>query len=305
MDKAVFILGPTGTGKSDMAIKLAKVFNGEIISSDSVQIYKGFDIGSAKITKEEMQGVVHHAIDIVEPQEYFSVYDFVKFTREKIAEINKRGKLAIVVGGTGLYIKALCEGYDFGQADKNDEFRNKMAEISRQKGKLSLWQMLEQKNKELAQKIDFNNEKRVIRALELCEFGQKQDKNKCDFDYILLALTLDRQALYEKINKRVDIMIKNGLLQEVQGLLNKHISLDCQPMQAIGYKEIASYLQGKIDKARAIELVKQHSRNYAKRQETFLRGMSNVVYIDVADKNKAFEKIKELTENFLGGNNES
>ena len=292
MDKVVFILGPTGVGKSEFAIKLAKDFDGEIISSDSVQIFKGFDIGSAKICKDEMQGIVHHAIDICDPEEYFTVYDFVELTRQKITEINAKNKLAIVVGGTGLYIKALIDGYNFGQADKHDDFRENLKQLSAKEGSLILWQKLKRLNSNMAEKISPNDEKRLIRALEVCEFGEQQTKQDANFQYLLFALNLDRQKLYARINNRVDKMVDKGLIQEVENLLKSGISKQCQPMKAIGYKEIVAYLQGELDKFTAIELVKQHTRNYAKRQLTFLRGMSNVEFIDVENKQLAYQKIK-------------
>ena len=300
MDKAIFILGPTGVGKSDISIKLAKEFNGEIISSDSVQIFKGFDIGSAKITQEEMQGVVHHAIDICQPNDYFTVYDFVEFTRNKIKEINSRNKLAIIVGGTGLYIKALIEGYNFGQADKHEEFRQEMEKLAKTEGNQALWNILNDKNPEMAKKIEVNNLKRVVRALEICEYGQEQDKeNNTEFNYLLFALSLDRPLLYEKINKRVDIMVNQGLISEVEGLLKQGISQECQPMRAIGYKELVGALLGEYDINHAIELIKQHTRNYAKRQMTFLRTMSNVNYIDTLNRDVAYTEIKNKTIDFL------
>ncbi len=292
MDKVVFILGPTGVGKSEFAIKLAKDFDGEIISSDSVQIFKGFDIGSAKICKDEMQGIVHHAIDICDPEEYFTVYDFVELTRQKITEINAKNKLAIVVGGTGLYIKALIDGYNFGQADKHDDFRENLKQLSAKEGSLILWQKLKRLNSNMAEKISPNDEKRLIRALEVCEFGEQQTKQDANFQYLLFALNLDRQKLYARINNRVDKMVDQGLIVEVENLLKTGISKQCQPMKAIGYKEIVAYLQGELDKFTAIELVKQHTRNYAKRQLTFLRGMSNVEFIDVENKQLAYQKIK-------------
>ena len=299
MDKVVFILGATGVGKSEIGVKLAKQFDGEIISSDSVQIFKGFDIGSAKVTENEMQGVVHHCIDICQPEEYFSVFDFVELTRKKIAEINAKGKLPIVVGGTGLYIKALTEGYNFGGTDKHDKFRAEMQKYAESEGADKLWQLLFDKNREIADKIEKNNIKRVIRALELCEFGEEQTKTQADFDYLIFALNIDRAILYDRINKRVDLMVKQGLFEEVEKLLQRGISENCQPMKAIGYKEIVEFFKGNYSKEEAIEIVKQHSRNYAKRQLTFLRGMNDVQYVDASDRGIAFKKIEDKIKIFL------
>lgn len=299
MDKAIFILGPTGVGKSDIGIWLALKLKGEIISSDSVQIYKGFDIGSAKITKEEMQGVKHYAIDIVEPNEYFSVYDYVEFTRQKIHEINEKGKVPIVVGGTGLYIKALIEGYNFGGTDKHDDFREKLKIKAENQGSQLLWNELEKKNPQMAEKISPNNTKRLIRALELCQFGSKLTKNKAEIQSLIFALNLDREILYDRINKRVDKMIEQGLFKEVENLLKQGVKVDSQPMRAIGYKEVVDFLNGSASAQTTIDLIKQHSRNYAKRQLTFLRGMENVIYVDALDRKDAFNKILTQSEIFL------
>ncbi len=300
MDKAIFILGPTGVGKSEIAIKLALNLRGKIISSDSVAIYKGFDIGSAKITKEEMQGVKHYAIDIVEPNEYFSVYDFVEFTRQKIHEINEKGNLPIVVGGTGLYIKALTQGYNFGGTEKHDDFRQENQILAQEKGSQVLWDNLNKINPQMAEKISPNNTKRLIRALEVCQFGSEQTKNKIDLQSLTFALNLDRAILYDRINARVDKMITQGLIDEVENLLKSGVKIDSQPMKAIGYKEVVEFLNGNIDEKTSIELIKQHSRNYAKRQLTFLRGMEGIIYVDALDRQKAFNQILTQTENFLG-----
>lgn len=294
--KAIFLLGSTGVGKSDIAVKLAKMIDGEIISSDSVQIFRGLDIGSGKVTKEDMQNVVHYGIDILEPDEEFSVFDFVQFTKEKIAEITSKNKVPIVVGGTGLYVKALVCGYDFGGAGKDKALREKLEEISKTKGKVALFEILKQKDPKEAEKIDKDNVVRLIRAIEIAENNGKKGQQQVEIDSLVIALTLEKEKLYEKINLRVDKMLENGLIEEVKSLKKFE---NCQSMRAIGYKEIISYLNGETDLKTAIELVKQHSRNYAKRQMTFLRGMKNVNFVDAQDKALALKNVYELAKNFL------
>ena len=296
MPKVLFILGPTGAGKSSLAVDLALKFNGEIISADSVQIFNEFNIGSAKITEEEKKGVVHYGIDIISPKETFSVYDYVKYTKIIIEEISAKGKLPIIVGGTGLYVKSLIEGYNFGDTERHDDFRAMLEKDLEEKGKEYLFNKLKSLDSVLASKIDKNNPVRLIRALEITTFGSKQTKKSCEYDFKILAVCMERQELYTKINARVDKMIKDGLIEEVKNLKNKY-GEQSQPMKAIGYKEVLLYLNGSLSKKETIELIKQHTRNYAKRQLTFLRGLENVTYIDNIDKEKALiSAINEVEE---------
>ena len=292
MEKAVFILGATGVGKSGFAIKLAKLFNGEIISADSVQIYKQLNIGSAKITTAQMQGIVHHAIDILNPQQEFSVFEFVELTKSLISQINKKGKLPIIVGGTGLYVKALVEGYDFGGSGKNAEFRNQLW----QKSQDELYQMLMQQNAQRASEIDKNDKKKLIRALEIQKFGAKPQSHGTDINFLVFALTMPRETLYQKINARVDEMIKQGLITEVEGLKKQGLSVENQSMKAIGYKEVLSYLNGEVNRQEMIDLIKQHTRNYAKRQMTFIRGMK-IPLFDVACERQIFDYVRSWYDN--------
>lgn len=269
----IFILGPTGVGKSNMAVNLAHVFGGEIISADSVQLYKGFDIGSAKISAEEMEGVPHHLIDICNPNDYFTVSDFVDITRQKITEITSRNKLPIIVGGTGLYVNSLLGGYNFGGTEKHDDFRLKIKQEIEEQGHLAVWHKLKDLNPVIAEKIEPNNTNRLIRGLEIATYGREQTENKPMYDYKLFALNLDRTVLYDRINKRVDKMIDAGLVKEVELLLKNGARKDSQPMKAIGYKEVVDFLDGNTDEKTMIDLIKQHTRNYAKRQLTYLRGL--------------------------------
>lgn len=299
MKKVIFILGPTAVGKTFMAVNLAKALDGEIISADSVQIFKGLDIGSAKVTEEEKQGVKHYAVDILEPNQEFSVFDFVEYTKQKIDEIISNGKIPIVVGGTGLYVKALTLGYNFGGASFDKELREKFEGIAKEKGNDFLFEMLKEKDSTLAEKTDRNNTVRLVRALEIALCDGEKTQQKTDIDALVFALVRDRQKLYEDINRRVDIMLENGLVAEVEGLKKIGLTKDNQSMRAIGYKEILDYLDGQYDYQRMVELVKQHSRNYAKRQMTFLRGMDNIEFVDTEDKKVAFDEILKKTKIWL------
>lgn len=299
MKKVVFILGPTAVGKTFMAVNLAKTLDGEIISADSVQIYKKLDIGSAKVTEEEKQGITHYAIDILEPHEEFSVFDFVEYTKKKIDEIISHGKTPIVVGGTGLYVKALTLGYNFGGANFDKDLREKLENLAKEKGNDFLFEMLKEKDSFLAEKTDKNNTVRLVRALEIALSNGEKTQQKTDIDALVFALVRDRQKLYDDINRRVDIMLQNGLVGEVEGLKKLGLTKDNQSMRAIGYKEVLDYLDGEYDYQRMVELIKQHSRNYAKRQMTFLRGMENINFVDTEDKEQAFKDVLNKTTEWM------
>lgn len=227
-NKAIFILGPTAVGKTYFSVRLAQKLNGEIISSDSVQIFKGLDIGSAKVTKEEMQGICHHAIDILEPEEEFSVFDFVQLTKRKIEEITQKGKLPIVVGGTGLYVKALLLGYDFGGTNKDEKLRQELEVLAKEKGNDFLFEMLKEQNPNMAENTDRQNTVRLVRALEIALSGGEKGAGESDIDALVIALNRERSKLYEDINKRVDIMLEKGLLDEVAALKKKGVSKENQ-----------------------------------------------------------------------------
>lgn len=297
--KVLFILGPTAVGKTAVSVEIAKLFNGEIISCDSVQIFKGLDIGSAKVTEEEKQNIPHHLIDIKEPTETFTSFQFVEEMKKKIKEITERGKLPIVVGGTSLYVKSLILNYNFGGVGVDEEFRAKLNRLLEEKGLESLYSKLSYENKELAEKIDRFNPQRVIRALEISHFQGEKKSAESEIDSLVFALTDDRKNLYERINRRVDIMLKNGLVDEVQDLKNAGVSRECQSMKAIGYKEVYAYLDGEITYEKMVEEIKQHSRNYAKRQFTFLRGMENINYIQVENFNDTIKEISEKVKKWL------
>ena len=291
--QVLFILGPTAVGKTAVSVEIAKLFDGEIISCDSVQIFRGLDIGSAKVMEEEKQGIPHHLIDIKEPTETFTSFQFVEEMKKKITEITSRGKLPIVVGGTSLYVKSLILNYNFGGVGVDEEFRDKLNKLLEEIGLESLYERLSSEDKTLAENIDRHNPQRVIRALEISHFKGEKKTSESEIDALVFALTLDRKTLYERINKRVDIMLKNGLIEEVKSLKDAGVTRDCQSMKAIGYKEVYAYLDGEISYDEMAELIKKHSRNYAKRQLTFLRGMDNVNYIDVENLNDAIKEISK------------
>ena len=279
MKKVIVIAGPTATGKTALSVKLAHDFNGEVISADSIQIYKKLDIGSAKPDSAEMEGIPHHLMDFLEPDGEFSVADYVKCAKEKIEDILSRGKLPIVTGGTGLYISSLVDNVNFSESDKNDELREKLRLELEEKGAEFMHARLSEIDPISAEAIHPNNTKRVLRAIEIFETTGKtrteqesvSKLTKSPYDFCLVGLNCDRELLYERINKRVDIMKDSGLFDEVKDLLDSGISPDAQSMQGIGYKEVVMSLLGEITEIDAIELIKKNSRNYAKRQLTWFR----------------------------------
>lgn len=292
MNKVLFILGPTGVGKSELAIKLAQIFNGEIISADSVQVFKGLDIGSAKVTKKEQDLVKHHAIDILEPNEKFSVFDYVKLTKKLINDISSREKFPIIVGGTALYVKALTEGYDFGGEGEDDNLRNEIEKLSEEE----LVDKLKALAPEKLASIDLKNRRRLIRAVQIAIEKKSVSKQKPDMEFLVLALTCPREELYEKINSRVGKMIECGLIDEVKKLKRQGLTKADQSMNAIGYKEILSYLDGEINLDEAVNLIKQHTRNYAKRQMTFIRSL-NCKQVLRTDETKIIKMVEGFYEN--------
>ena len=285
-EKLVVILGPTATGKSNLAIQIAKHLNGEIISGDSMLVYQGMNIGTAKPSKEELQEVPHHLVDILPPDASFNVVDFVTAAQKLITEINARGRLPIIAGGTGLYIKALLEGYSFTSVDENTELRAQLEKEAEEVGPEALYQKLVELDPEAAKIIHPNNVRRVIRALEAASLGGhvSQEKTSEDislYDAKVFGLTMERDFLYERINKRVDAMLALGLEEEVKNLLARGISPDSQSMQAIGYRQMVWYLKEGMEKELAIEKLKQATRNFAKRQLTWYKKMPYVHWFTV------------------------
>jgi len=282
MKKVIVIVGPTGVGKTKLSIELAKHFNSEIINGDSVQIYKELDIGSAKVTKEEMQGIKHHLLDFKNIEEDYTVYDYQIDLRNKINEFYDRGLTPIVAGGTGLYIKAALYDYKF-EKEYNDSFNNYENYTNEE-----VYEMLKLKDEKEASKLHPNNRKRVVRALNVIENIGKSKSEMLDdqnhkpiYDISFIGLTLPRDVLYKRINKRVDIMVENGLIEETKNLFNKYGMKNYKSLQAIGYKELFSYYKDEISYEEAIELIKKKSRNYAKRQYTWFNNQFDVKWFNV------------------------
>ena len=287
-NKIVVIAGPTATGKTRLAVELAKRFGGEVISADSMQIYKYMDIGSAKPTKEEMDGVVHHLIDIIDPKVSFSVAAYVELAKAAAEDILSRGKLPIIAGGTGLYISSFIDNVKFTQSETDFGLRDRLYKEAEEKGNEALHARLLKIDPKAAEAIHPNNIKRVIRALELYEttgltLTEQNENSKTEpspFEPIMIALGTDREVLYDRINRRVDIMLNACLLDEIKRLQAMGLTADMQSMQGIGYKEILLYLDGEIGYDDAIELVKKNSRNYAKRQFTWFKRDERYHWLD-------------------------
>ncbi len=298
--KLVVIIGPTAVGKTKLSIELAHRLNGEIISGDSMQIYRGMDIGTAKIQETEMQGIPHHLIDIKNPDEDFSVAEFQATVRPLIDDITERDKFPMIVGGTGLYIQSVLYDYNFSDVPSDPEYRKLLEKELSIKGEVSLHEILKDIDPESAEKIHPNNSRRVIRALEIyhctnktmSEYLRNQNKNML-YDVALIGLTMDRETLYERINQRVDLMIDDGLIEEVKELYDTGIR-DTQAIQAIGYKEIYDYFDGKTSYEDAINNLKQNSRRYAKRQLTWFRNKMDVQWFDMTPPVNHEEKLEEI-----------
>lgn len=293
----IILTGPTAVGKTDLSIQLAKAVDAEIVSADSMQIYKYMDIGSAKVTEEEMQGVKHYLVDEIEPDMPFSVSEYKRIAEEYIDEISGRGKNVIVTGGTGLYLNSLIYDMDFGKSDANQELREELNKELEENGPTYMYEKLVSLDKEAAERIHPNNTKRVIRAIEVAMSGEKMNDFSKDLRYnkkyrpIIIVLNRDRQALYDRINLRVDIMLKNGLIEEVKGLLDRGYTKDMISMQGIGYKEIIKYFDGEYTLDEAIEIIKRDSRRYAKRQLTWFRRYEDAKWFEI-DKFDSAEELK-------------
>jgi tRNA dimethylallyltransferase len=286
--KVIVIVGPTASGKTSLSIELAKKINGEIVSCDSMQIYKDMDIGSAKPTKEEMQGIKHYVLDEVEPTKRFSVAEYKIKAEEAIEEILKKKKVPIVVGGTGLYANSLIYGIEYDDIKLDEEYRNKlMNEASSEEGLKKLYEDAKKIDEKAIEKISPNDKKRIIRILEIyhatgknkTEQEKNSRKNEVKYDYKIFGINIERPILYERINKRVDIMVEQGLIEEVKDLIKKYPEFPTA-MQAIGYKEIVQYLNNELTKEEAIEKIKQETRRYAKRQITWFKRIENLKWID-------------------------
>ncbi len=305
MEKVIVIVGPTAVGKTKTSIEIAKKFHGEIINGDSTQVYRGLNIGTAKITEVEMEGIPHHLIDIKEPDESFSVAEFQKLVREKIHEINEAGKIPIIVGGTGLYIQAVLYDYEFSEASSNDALRNKLETFVKEHGNEALHERLKKIDMKSAEAIHPNNVRRVIRAIEVFEdsgvpFSEYLEKQKKEilYDCVMIGLTMERELLYDRINYRVEKMMEEGLLQEVTSLYHQGYR-DCQALHAIGYRELYDYLEGKLTLEQAIHAIQQNTRRYAKRQFTWFRNKMDIAWFDMTEEDKT-EEILEYIKGMIG-----
>ena len=283
MENLVIITGPTGIGKTELSLELAKKYKGEIISSDSMQIYKKLNIGTAKIDLDKTS-IPHHMIDIIEPSDNFTVADFKSSARKIITDINNKGGLPFLVGGTGLYINSLVYNLDFTETEPDYEYRDELREILEEEGSEFLYEKLQDQDRDMAEKIHKNNGQRIIRALEILKNGNKKGDNfreeNNDYNLIYIGLNMDRSKLYENINQRVDKMIDLGLIDEVKNLLDEGLDKNSQSLKAIGYKEVISYLDGEIDFDEMVDLIKKNSRHYAKRQLTWFRRDKRIKWLD-------------------------
>ena len=289
-EKVIVICGPTASGKTSLSIELAKKINGEIVSCDSMQIYKDMNIGTAKPTIEEMQGIKHYLIDFVSPEERYSVADYKKDATDAIKKILSNGKVPIVVGGTGLYLESLLYGIEYNEIKVDLPYREELDKMAECEGLESLYNMAKKIDNEAASKISKNDKKRIFRILEIyhstgktkTELEIESRKNGPDYNYILFGITMDREKLYDRINKRVDIMMEQGLIDEVKILLDKYKTFPTA-MQGLGYKEVVYYLNGKLDKQEMIEKIKMETRRYAKRQITWFKKYKDLIWINGLD----------------------
>lgn len=297
MNKLLIICGPTASGKTALAVECAKLLNSEVISADSMNVYRDFNIGTAKPTINEQMGIKHHLIDVVDADKKFSVGDYREIAMPIINKLHSEGKIPVICGGTGFYINSLIYEMSYGNSKENLVAREKYFKLAKEKGNDFVYNILMEKDKESAEKIHKNDIKRVIRALEIYESGYKKseilDELKPIFECKAYSFNYKRDELYNRIDKRVDIMIKNGLIDEVMKLKDKGLTLENQAMQGIGYKEIYSYLIGEYSMAEAIDKIKLNTRHYAKRQITFFKKLPNLEYLEP---NNVTEIAKRITQ---------
>lgn len=285
--KVIVICGPTASGKTALSIELAKKINGEIISADSMQIYKDMDIGTAKPTKEEMQGIKHYLLDFVSPEERYSVAQYKQDAKRAIKEVLEKGKVPIIVGGTGLYVDSLIYEIEYNDIKIDEKYRRELEEIAEKQGLEKLYKMALEIDPIAMEKISENDKKRIMRVLEIYNLTGKTKtqqelesrKNPIEYDYRVFAINWDREILYQRINKRVDIMIEQGLIDEVKKILNTYSQFPTA-MQGLGYKEVVDYINGTYTKEEMIEKIKMETRRYAKRQLTWFRKNKQTIWLD-------------------------
>ena len=287
----IILTGPTASGKTELSVRLAQAINGEIISADSIQVYKYMDIGSAKVTAAEMDGIKHYLVDELNPRDEFNIYVFKEMSKKYTEEIYAKGKVPIIAGGTGFYIQSLLYDIDFSKEDNDKTYRMELMELAKKKGNEYIHNILKETDPKSAENIHFNNLKRVIRALEyhkltgklISEHNDEQRENTSPYDFHYFVLNMDRNVLYDRINSRVDIMMEKGLVKEVKGLLDMGFERGLTSMQGIGYREIISYLYGECTLEQAVENIKQNTRHFAKRQLTWFRREKSVDWIVYED----------------------
>ncbi len=303
----IILTGPTAVGKTAASIGLAKAVGGEIISADSMQVYRHMDIGSAKITADEMQGIPHYLVDVLEPEEAFNVVRFQEMAKAAMQKIYAGGHIPIVVGGTGFYIQALLYDIDFTENDSDFSYREELEQTAGDKGAEYLHSLLKQVDPEAAEQIHPHNIKRVIRALEfnrktgqkISAHNEQERRKQSPYDFAYFVLTDDRKALYERIDRRVDKMMEQGLLEEVRALKDRGIARDSVSMQGLGYKELLAYLDGEISLDEAIRIIKRDTRHFAKRQLTWFRRERDVIWIDRQKTGQEEKKIVDYMLNIL------
>ena len=284
--KVIVIGGPTASGKTALSIELAKKINGEIVSADSMQIYKEMNIGTAKPDEEEKQNIKHYMLDIINPNERYSVADYKRDAKNAIREIIKKSKTPIVVGGTGLYIDSLIYEIEYPEIQIDLNYRKELEELAEKEGLLNLYEKAKQIDEKAIEKISKNDKKRILRVLEIYHQTGKtkteldeESKKEPEFDYKMFAINMNRELLYDRINRRVDIMLQKGLIEEVKTIYNKYKEFPTA-MQALGYKEVVEYLEGKISKEEMIEKIKMETRRYSKRQMTWFRKNKQTIWLD-------------------------
>ena len=287
----IILTGPTAAGKTKLSIGLAKSIGGEIISADSMQVYKKMDIGTAKIRPEEMDGVPHYLVDEFDPSEEFNVVVFVERAKDAMEKIYAAGHIPIIVGGTGFYIQALLYDIDFSEHEEKESYRKELEQLAKEKGKEYLYEILKEVDPEYAQIVHFNNVKRVIRALEY----HKETGHNSPYNFAYFVLYHDREVLYDRINRRVDLMMEDGLLEEVKGLIEEGYTKDLVSMQGLGYKEFFDYFDGEMSLEETVDKVKRDTRRFAKRQLTWFRREKEVVWLN----KKEYEQEKNLLDSVL------
>ncbi len=303
----VILTGPTAVGKTALSIALAKAIGGEIISADSMQVYRHMDIGSAKITPEEMEGIPHYLIDVLEPDQEFNVVVFQELAKQAAAEIYSRGHIPIVAGGTGFYIQALVYDIDFTENDEDTAFRRTLEEQAKREGTEALYERLRAVDPESCESIHAHNIKRVIRAIEfyektgkkISEHNREQRQNDSPYNFAYFVLNDDRERIYERINVRVDLMMAQGLVEEVRALRESGCRKEMVSMQGLGYKELLSYLEGETSMEEAVYLIKRDTRHFAKRQLTWFRREKEVIWVDKTVFDHDSQKILNFMQDFL------